>query len=86
MLEIKETGAVLLEGIVVGEFDPQERRLVLNLGWCRLADLKLTVEGDPKEDRRRILLARPADPRRLAGGDQLPLPTEQREQSSSGSA
>ena len=74
LITVRENGALSYEGAFFGEFDPVEKRLVLNLGWMRMAGLKLTVEGDPKTDKRRIVLARPTEVKRMEGGDQESLP------------
>jgi len=77
MIEITESGAIRFDGTVVGEYDADERRLVLDLGWMRIAGLNLTVLGDPRKDKNRKVLERPRDMvRNAAGVDQEKLITD----------
>lgn len=74
-LEVTDRGTLVFDGVAVGRFHADETRLVLNLGWFDAAGLKITVEGDPTNDRRRIVLARPIDTvRHEPHGDQEALP------------
>ncbi len=62
-LRVSRNGALTIAGCVIGRFDAQEQRLILNLGWTTLAGVSVTVYGDPEEDRRRIVLERDAEGR-----------------------
>ena len=75
-IEVRENGTLVYDGIAVGRLDQDDARLVLNLGWMKAAGLKITVEGDPSLDRRRVVLARPVDHVRTEQGDQLKLGDE----------
>lgn len=49
--EVRETGALCFDGMVVGRLGAEH--VTLNLGWCKAAGLGVTVQGDPEVDRKR---------------------------------
>ena len=61
-IEVRPNGTVIYDGIAIGGLDlvGTAPRLTVNLGWCRLAGLSVTVQGDPDVDRKRggVVLSR----------------------------
>lgn len=57
-------GVILLGHRMLGQVTPDQ--ITLNLGWCRMAGIAVTIEDDPKIDHHRGGIFLHRDPRRGA--------------------
>lgn len=67
MLEIKDNGTIIYDGMVVGKWQGSPDvpslapRLTLNLGWLAAAGIAIVLQDDPESDHHRggVAFARP---------------------------